>query len=64
MQHAGRNWLDYPPLESKVLVAAINFWQHITSQNTFVNKIYSVTETTNTWSKKLKILLVSYAFLS
>ena len=42
------------PLESKVLVAAINFWQHNTSQNTLVNKIYSVTEITSIWVKKVK----------
>ena len=48
---------------SKVLVEAINFWQHITSKNTLDNKIYSATETTNTWVKKIKILLVNCASL-
>ena len=41
------------PLKSKVQTVAINFWEHIiTSQNSLVNKIYSLTEQSNLWVKK------------
>ena len=43
------------PLKSKVQTAAINIWEHIiTSQNSLVNKIYSLTEQSNLWAKKVK----------
>ena len=43
------------PLKSKVQAAAIIFWEHvITSHNTLVNKIYCLTERTNSWVKKVK----------
>ena len=49
------NELGRLPLKSKVQMAAINFWEHIiTSQNSLVNKIYSLTEQSNLWVQKVK----------
>ena len=55
------------PLKSKVQTAAINFWEHIiTSQNSLVNKTYSLTEQSNLWVKKVKKItsVLGYSFIN
>ena len=55
------------PLKSKVQTEALNFWEHIiTSQNSLVNKIYSLTEQSNLWVKKVKKItsILGYSFIS
>ena len=54
------------PLKSKVQTTAINSWEHIiTSQNSLVNKLYSLTKLSNLWVKKEKITSVlGYSFIN
>ena len=55
------------PLKSKVQTAVINFCEHIIkSQNSLVNKIYSLTEQSNLWVKKVKKItsVLGYLFIN
>ena len=55
------------PLKSKVQTAAIHFGEHIiTSQSSLVNKIYSLTEQSNLWVKKVKKItsVLGYSFIN
>ena len=64
---ASRTELARLPLKSKVQAAAINVWEHvITSHNTLVNKIYCLTERTNSWVKKVKDVFstLGYSFIN
>ena len=55
------------PLKSKVQTVFIDFWEHIiTSQNSFIDYIYSLTEQTTSWDKKVKSItsVLGYSFIN
>ena len=64
---ACRAELGRVPSKLKVQTVAINFWEHIiTSQNSLVNKMYSLTEQSNSCIKRVKNItsVLGYSFIN
>ena len=62
-----RDELGRLPLKSKVQTVFIDFWEHIiTSQNSLIHYIYSLTEQTKSWVKKVKSITsaLGYSFIN
>ena len=64
---ACRDELGRVPSKSKVQTVAINFWEHIiTPQNSLANKMYSLTEQSNSCIKRVKNItsVLGYSFIN